>query len=73
MKTLRISGTLYLYERLLQGESVFPNDAIEELQVSPTTFKRMISDLRCYLMERHPEKELVYHSLNRCYRLEYLK
>lgn len=69
MKTLRIAGVLYLYERLLFGKSISANDAIEQLQVSPTTFKRMVSDLRCYLMEYHPEEELVYQRNGNEYRL----
>lgn len=73
MKTLRISAALYCYEKLLTGQPLHKETAIQELGISPTTFKRVISDLRCYLEERHVDRELVFHRRDETYLLREIR
>lgn len=70
MKTLRISAALFLYEHLLANETITKEKTIGTLNISSTTFKRLVSDLRCYLMEQHPDEELFYNRVDKTYRLK---
>jgi hypothetical protein len=67
MKTLRISAALYLYETLLTRGQFRRDWALSVLPISSSTFKRVLSDLRCYLAEYHPEKEIVFEEKEEAY------
>ncbi|MCI2068553.1 MAG: hypothetical protein LKJ88_03145 [Bacilli bacterium] len=68
MKTKRIIVALYVYEQLMLPDSkVTKENILSSLDISPATFKRVISDIRCYLQEYQPEKELVYIPKGRNY------
>lgn len=69
MKTLRISAALYLYEELLSKGCFTREESLSALDVSIATFKRVLSDLRCYLEERHPNQELVFDAKHKTYLL----
>lgn len=68
MKCRRISVALFIYECLLAGQTVRGSEVRDELDVSISTFRRAISDVRCFLMERHPDRELIYEKLHDAYR-----
>lgn len=67
MKTLRISAALYLYATLLDKGQFTRERVLSDLPISSSTFKRVVSDLRCYLAEYHPEKEIVFEEKEEAY------
>lgn len=62
MRCLRIEVGLYLLETLVKEGSVDKEEIIAKFTISSATFKRSISDLRCYFTENDPEYELSYDS-----------
>jgi hypothetical protein len=67
MKTKRIETALFLYELLLTTKRAKRLFVISSLDISTATFKRVISDIRCYLIEFQPDRELVYSKLEDAY------
>jgi hypothetical protein len=73
MKTKRIEAALFIYELLLSHKRVQKSFVMAALDISTATFKRVISDIRCYLMECEPSKELVFSKKDRQYYLSVTK
>lgn len=69
MKTKRILVALFIYEQLLKGEKVKKDEVTDSMEVSSATFKRAMSDIRCYLTEYQQEKELNYIKKENLYEL----
>jgi ACT domain-containing protein len=60
MKASHVENVLSLYDSLLSGTSITIEETMMEREISRATFKRYLSDIRCFLCESHPEISLVY-------------
>jgi ACT domain-containing protein len=67
MKTSHVETVLYLYDVLLSGKSVNIDETMTEREISRSTFKRYLSDIRCFLCEYHPDIDLVYDIEKKAY------
>ena len=70
MKTKRIEAALFVYEQLLNGKKVRRDEVMDSLERSPATFKRLMSDIRCYLAEHRQDKELNYSKKEDLYEID---
>jgi hypothetical protein len=70
MKTKRIEAALFVYEELLTGNKVKKSEVIDVLEISPATYSRLISDIRCYLIDYQKDKELVYNKKEGFYQIK---
>jgi len=70
MKTSHVETVLYLYDVLLSGGSISIGETMTEREISRATFKRYLSDIRCFLCEYHPEISLDYRPNDKTYRFE---
>lgn len=60
MKTNKTQGVLVLYDSLRVSGQLKKADALQELDISSLTFKRYISELRCYFANFDPYNEVIY-------------
>jgi len=67
MKTSHVETVLYLYDVLLAGGSVSIGETMTEREISRATFKRYLSDIRCFLCEYHPNLSLIYEVKKKVY------
>jgi ACT domain-containing protein len=67
MKSSHVETVLYLYDLLLSGKSITIEETMEEWQISRATFKRYLSDIRCFLCEYRPNLSLVYEAEKKVY------
>jgi ACT domain-containing protein len=70
MKTSHVETVLYLYDVLLNGKSITIEETMTEREISRATFKRYLSDIRCFLCEYHPEITLEYNLEKKNYHFE---
>jgi hypothetical protein len=69
MKTNKCQALLLLYQVLLTKGSFRKKDYLTQVEISDITFKRYVSELRCYFANFEPEKELVYKKSDDTYYL----
>jgi hypothetical protein len=67
MKTTKPQAILLMYEILMKEGRLEKNDILSRCLISETTFKRYISEIRCYLMNYHDYAELHYDKRNDYY------
>jgi hypothetical protein len=70
MKTTKPQAILLFYERLVRTGRITKTDFLNEVIISETTFKRYVSEIRCFLANYHPDLDLVYHKREDTYCLE---
>jgi hypothetical protein len=70
MRTNHVETVLWLYDLLLSGASISRDEIMLQEGISLATFKRYLSDIRCFLCEFHPEISLVYHADSKSYSFE---
>jgi hypothetical protein len=67
MKTNKTQAILFLYQSLKENGTIKKNDFLSEIDITDLTFKRYVSELRCYLSNFDQPEELVYVKKNDCY------
>lgn len=70
MKTSHVETVLYLYDVLLSGKSINIGETMTEREISRATFKRYLSDIRCFLCEYHPDTSLIYDAKEKNYKFD---
>lgn len=70
MKATKTQTVLLMYENLTSNGSIHKEYYLSECELSETTFKRYISEMRCYLMNFHPGWELAYAKKDNVYYLQ---
>jgi hypothetical protein len=71
MRSTKCQTILLLYEVLVRRGYFRKEDVLGENQISDPTFKRYVSEIRCFLANFHPEEELVYDKKEDVYRLRH--
>lgn len=66
---LKSARLLELYTRLEQGEVLKKSDLAQEFHVTQRSIQRDVEDLRCFLAERHMDREVIYDGRQRGYRM----
>ena len=66
---LKSARLLEIYTRLEQGRTLKKADLAQEFHVTQRSIQRDVEDLRCFLAERHLEREVVYDGKQRGYRM----
>jgi hypothetical protein len=69
MKANKCQALLLLYEQLLIKGCFQKKDYLSKVEISDITFKRYVSELRCYFANFEPDKELVYRKRDDTYYL----
>jgi len=69
MTTNKTQGVLLLYDHLRLNGQLKKADALHELDISSLTFKRYISELRCYFANFDPYNEVIYDRYHDAYYL----
>jgi hypothetical protein len=69
MKTTKTQAVLFLYDLFQQRGEVSKQDFLNELEISPSSFKRYISELRIYFTNFDCYKDIAYHKKNDSYLL----
>lgn len=70
MKFTKAEAVLLLYVKLEENHAVIKNDYIALTGISDPTFRRYISELRCFLAEWKPYEEVVYRKGDGIYYLK---
>ena len=60
MKLSKAEAVLYLYDHFLENHVVIKEDTLFSIEITDLTFRRYMSEIRCYLQEFHPEMEIHY-------------
>jgi hypothetical protein len=60
MVTNKTQAVLLMYDALLRNGRLCKKDYLSILEISDISFKRYISELRCYFMNFAPQYELAY-------------
>lgn len=60
MKLSKAEAVLYLYDHFIENHVVIKEETLKAIDVSDLTFRRYMSEIRCYLQEFHPEMEIHY-------------
>ena len=66
---LKSARLLEIYTRLEQGRTLKKADLAQEFHVTQRSIQRDVEDLRCFLAERHLEREVIYDGKQRGYRM----
>ena len=61
---------LFMFYHLLQFNELTKSDVMEEFKITTLTFARYLSDIRCFLIEKVPELEVVYDKVTDKYLLK---
>lgn len=69
MKYGKSIALIYLYDQLIQKKRIEKSRIIRTLEISEIAFWRYIQDIRAFLTEFDPGKELVYNKKNQSYEL----
>jgi hypothetical protein len=69
MKTTKTQVVLLMYRTLLTGGQLRKENILSEIEISDLTFRRYISELRCFFYNFEEGTELVYEKGNDDYRL----
>jgi hypothetical protein len=69
MRSTKTQTILLLCEKLLNEGYIRKTDTLSDNIISSGTFKRYISEIRCFLANYHPTSELVYVKKEDIYRL----
>jgi hypothetical protein len=70
MKTTKTQAVLFLYQTLQDKGTLKKNDVLAELLINSLTFKRYISELRCYFANFDPSHDVVYDRKSDTYFLQ---
>jgi hypothetical protein len=70
MRSTKTQTVLLLCDRLLRLGFFRKEETLVENKISAGTFKRYVSEIRCFLANYHPEMELDYDKKDDCYRLK---
>ena len=62
---LKSARLLELYTRLEQGAVLKKSNSAQEFHVMQRSIQRDMKDLRCFLAERHVEREVIYDGRQR--------
>lgn len=62
---LKSARLLEIYTRLEQGRTLKKADLAQEFHVTQRSIQRDVEDLRCFLAERHLEREVIYDGKQR--------
>jgi hypothetical protein len=73
MKLSKAEAVLLLYDKFTENHFVVKEDFLNEVEISDLTFRRYIGDIRCYLMEFHPNKEILYRKGDGVYHLKEIR
>lgn len=71
-KQAKATRVLTLYQRLMNGETVYKSTFCMEFEVEPRTFDRYIENIRMFLSESFSWLELIYDKKSKGYRLKNL-
>ena len=63
---------LYIYDKLLQGEEVYMETIINDLNISVRTFRRYISDIKTFLYDNFKNQTIAYSKIKNSYSLRNL-
>ena len=66
---LKSARLLEIYTRLEQGRTLKKAELAQEFHVTQRSIQRDVEDLRCFLAERHLEREVIYDGKQRGYRM----
>ena len=69
MKYRKTIALLYVYDLLLLEKKIAKEDVMRKLELSEISFWRYIQDIRAFLAEFDPGKELIYHKGEGTYEL----
>jgi hypothetical protein len=69
MKVTKTQAVLALYDDFLQKKVLRKKDYLAQVEVSDISFKRYISELRCYFMNFAPRFDIAYRRKEDAYYL----
>ena len=69
MKYRKSLALLFIYGLLCSQKSVTKEEIMNKLDISEIAFWRYLQDIRAFLMEFDPGKELIYQKRDQTYRL----
>lgn len=69
MKVTKTQAVLVLYDDFLQKRVLQKKDFLSQIEVSDISFKRYISELRCYFMNFAPRYDIAYQRKEDAYYL----
>lgn len=69
MKVTKTQAVLALYDDFLTKKVIRKKDYMAKVEVSDISFKRYISELRCYFMNFAPSLDIDYHRKEDAYYL----
>lgn len=66
----KTQAILIMYDRFLKEGTLTKADILSLTEISSITFKRYISELRCYFGNFAPQYEIIYDRESDCYQLK---
>jgi hypothetical protein len=69
MKVTKTQAVLSLYDSLLANQVVYKKDFLATIEISDISFKRYVSELRCYFANFAPNYDLHYSRKDDAYYL----
>jgi hypothetical protein len=67
MKTSKSQAILYLYSTLRDEGHLKKSEALEKLEITELTYRRYLSEIRCYFGNFDKGEEIVYDKKNDIY------
>lgn len=67
MKTNKAQGVLFMMETLFRQGYLDKQETMEALAIPELTFRRYISEIRCYFVNFEREEEIIYDKANNRY------
>jgi hypothetical protein len=67
MKTTKSQAVLLRFEIIMNTGTLVKSDFLAKIEISDTTFKRYVSEIRSYLMNFHNDLEIVYRKSEEAY------
>jgi hypothetical protein len=67
MRTNKAQGVLYLLETLLDKGCLKKKEAMEALDITELTFRRYMSEIRCYFVNYERNEEVYYDKAHDLY------
>jgi hypothetical protein len=67
MKTNKPQALLYLYEKMTEKGFITKKESMETLEISELTFRRYLSEIRCYFVNFDKGEDIVYDKVKNIY------